>query len=629
MADIGAPPATVGDPFYLGSPIGISAYADQQTDAANTFLLRLGDAAAGLAPPVISPEFPVAADAPSISVPTPPTPTYPTWTSPDIPSTFTEVLDVSDLDVAPFDVDPPSIVYGAAPAVFSETAPVAPSINLTFDDPTLTVALPARPDLLSLEIVPFDGLNLPTFDADDPVLTAVEPSIREYTPGAAYTSALLSALQTSLLDRITNGGSGLGVNAENAIWDRGREREARSAQEAIIGLERMETLGYAFPPGVYLDARTRILTETDYAQRGHSREVMVESARLELDNVKHALTTATNLEQVLINNANNVEQRLFEATRYATEAGVAIYNAKVQAFGAMVDHYRAKVQVYEAQVRAEVSRVDAYRAQISAEEAKAQVNRALIEQYKVEIDAALSNIEIYKAEIAGIQTKADIERTKVMVFGEQVKGYVAQINAYTAGVEGFRASIEAEGTKARVYTSQVDAFRAQVDASARSIEARVAAYRGRIDASNARWEGYRTQAQAEASRVDSLAKIAGVQADVYRAEVQGVAAYHETLTKQWQAVLEQSKGIADVGISAAKANAELYVTTRSLAVDAAKVGATVSAQLGAAAINAINWSTSFSHSVGVSNSTSYSNSFSQAVSQSQSWSENKNYNYSS
>src|SRR3546814_7556815 len=108
MADIGAPPATVGDPYYLGSPIGISAYADQQTDAANTFLLRLGDAAAGLAPPVISTEFPEVTSAPNISLPVPPTPTYPTWTSPDIPSTFTDVLDVSDLSVQPFDINPPS-----------------------------------------------------------------------------------------------------------------------------------------------------------------------------------------------------------------------------------------------------------------------------------------------------------------------------------------------------------------------------------------------------------------------------------------------------------------------------------------------------------------------------------------
>lgn len=611
-------------PIFLGDPNGISAYADQQTDAANTFLLRLGDVTAGLTPPVITPSFPEPVQAPIVSMPTAPVVSYPVWTAPTVPETFTEILDINDLGVEPFDVSPPDIVYGAAPSVFSGVGPTAPTVNLSFADPTLSVTLPARPDLLSLQIVPFDGLNLPTFDADDPVLTAVEPTLREYVPGDAYTSALLSALQASLEDRITNGGSGLGPNAENAIWDRGREREARSAAEAIDKLEQMEQLGYAYPPGVFLDARNKIITETDYVDRGHSREVMIESARLELENVKHALTTANSLEGMLIQNANAVEQRLFESCKYASEFGVAVYNAKVQAFGAMVDHYRSKVQVYEAQIRAEVSKVEAYRATVAAEEAKANVNRALIEQYKVEIDAALSNIRIFEAEITGIQTKAEIERTKVMVFGEQVKAYVADINAYTAGVEGYRARIEAEKTKAQVYEVQVGAFKARVDASARTIEARVAAYRGRIDASTARWEGYRAQTQGEAARVDSLTKIQGVQADIYRAEIQGVTSYHEVLTKQWQATLEQSRGIAEIGIGVAKANAELYVTTRSLALDAAKVGATVSSQLGSAAINAINWSTSLSQSRSWGNSTSFS--LSQASSQS--ISENTNYNYS-
>lgn len=611
-------------PIYLGNPTGISAYADQQTDAANVYLLRLGDATAGLMPPTITPSFPTGGSAPAISVPKLPAFTYPVWTSPDIPSAFTEVLSVGDLDVAPFDVIAPSIIYGAAPAAFSGILATEPTVNLNFTDPTLAVSLPAAPALLSITIAPFDGLNLPTFDENSPVLTAVEPSIREYTPGANYTSALLTALQTSLQKRITDGGTGINQNVENAIWDRSREREARSARDAILGLEQMETLGYAFPPGLYLDARIKIQTETDYANRGHTREVMVKAAELEQENVKHALTTATTLESRLIDYANSVEQRLFESTRYATEAGVQIYNAKVQAYGALVDVYRAKVGVYEARIRAEVSKVDAYRAQVSAEEAKARVNVALVEQYKVQADVALSAIEIYKAQIAGIQTKAEIERTKVMVFGEQVKGYVAQVNAYTAGVEGFRASLQAEQTKSEVYKSQVAAFAAQVDAAARQIEARVSAYRGRIEASNSRFDGYKAQANAEAARVQSIAAINSAIAEGYKAEVSGTASFNEVLTKQWQATLDQNQRTAEIAIQAAKANAELYVTTRSLALDAAKVGATVSAQLGAAALNAINWSSSIQTSTSAGVTTSYQNSDSFSNQNTHS----VNYNYS-
>jgi hypothetical protein len=102
-------------------------------------------------------------------------------------------------------------------------------------------------------------------------------------------------------------------------------------------------------------------------------------------------------------------------------------------------------------------------------------------------------------------------------------------------------------------------------------------------------------------------------ADVYKSVVSGTSTYNETLTKQWNVTLEQAERVAEVGVSAAKANAELYMTTRSLALDASKVGATVNAQMGSAAIGAINWSTHYSY--GTTNSTSQqtSNSVSQST----------------
>lgn len=621
-----APTTDPNAPIFLGNPAGISAYADQQTDAANVYLLRLGDATAGLAPPVITPVFPDTGLPPSLEAPEPPTVSYPVWTSPSLPTAFSGSISIDDILPEPFDDDPPTLVFGVAPADFTEAAPDSPGISLVFDDPTLTVNLPAPPSLLAINVTAFDGLNLPVFDAEDPILNVVEPSIREYTPGADYTSSLLTTMQTALEDWIVNGGTGLSAEAENAIWERGREREARSKRDAVLALEQMEELGYALPPGGYLDARIKIITEADYQDRGHSREVMIKSAELQVENVRQALQAAQQLEGNLINYSNSVEQRLFESTKYATEAGVQIYNSKVQAFAALVDVYRSKIQAYEALVRAETSRVDAYRAEVAAEEAKAQVNVALVEQYKVQADVALSNIRIYEAQIQGIQAKAQIEQLKVQVYGEQVRAYGAKVNAYTAGVEGFRARLEAESTKQRVYQSAVEAYSARVDAAGRVADVRIADLRAQIEAKGQEWEGYRATVQGEGERVRSLAQTNSSLAEIYRAEVQGASAFNDSLTKQWQAVLDQNQRTAEIGIQAAKANADLYVTIRSLALDAAKVGAQVSAQLGAAAVNAINWSTSYSNSNSWNTGWSYSDSRSDSTSDSSSY--NENYNYS-
>lgn len=621
FADI--PPGTI----YLGSPGGISAYADEQTNAANNFLLQLGTLASNLVPPVINPEFPTGPDAPAQITADPPALTPIVWTSPDIPAAFTEVLDVTDLMPDPFDDAPPTLVFGTAPAVFSEAAPDSPGVDFTYVDPGLTVDLPTPPQLLSLNVLTFDGLNLPTIDPDAvPVLDVVAPSIREYVPGAQYTSQLLTSVTSFLQDIVTNGGTGLNPNVETAIWDRGREREAIARNNALKDLDKMEELGFMLPPGVYTDMRTKIVTESEAQERGLSREIMIKQAELAYQAGKDYLAQAVVLEAKNMDIANEVEQRLFESTKYATEAGIAIYNARVQGYVAYLDAYKTKVQIYTAQVQAEIARVDAFKAEVEAEQAKAQINHELVEQYKAQIEASLSAVEIYKARIEGIKIKADIEKTKIEAFGEQVRAYAAKVNAYTAGVEGYRASLEAEETKQKVYQSQVDAFSARVTAAAKEADIRIQAYRGRLDANLALWDGYKAAIAGEASKAQAISSVNQSLSAEYEAEVRAVTSFNETLTKQWQAILDQNQRTADIGVNAAKANADLYVTIRSLGLDAAKAGAQVSAQLGAAALNAINWSTSVNNSVSNSIGTSYSN----AWSVSQAWADttSTNYNYS-
>ena len=613
-------------PTPLATADGMISIALKEVDAANGFIASMGSLTASITPPTINPVFPSGATAPAVLAGTAPVMDDIIWVAPNAPADFTGMLDISNILPDPFEVDAPVLSFPAAPAAFSEAAPAAPGINLVFDDPTLDLTLPAPPSLLSLNVVPFDGLNIPTLDYTVPTLTVAEPSIREYTPGAFYTSSLLTSLKSFLQDQIDNGGTGLNANVEEAIWNRAREREARSAADALRQLEEMESLGYAFPPGVYVDGRIKIATETSYAEAGASREVMIKQAELAQANTQAALSNAIAIESKLIDYTNQVEQRFFESCKYATEAGIAIYNAKVQAYAAYVDAYKGRVQAYVAQVQAETAKVDAYRATIAAEQAKADINQALVQQYKVQVDAALANVEVFKARIAAIQTKAEIEKIKVETFGEQVRAYTARIGAYTAGVEGFRATIQAEATKQDAYKARVDAYVAQVTAASKNAEIRIAAFDGQLRAYTARWDGYKSAYQAESARAQAIAAVNSSRSDAFKAQVTGFASYNDTLTKQWQVALEQAQRTAEIGVSAAKANSDLYITTRSLALDAAKVGAQVSAQLGAAALNAVNFSTSISSSTSDSQSYGVSDSFS--ISASTSTSTNTNYNYS-
>jgi len=594
----------------------IIGYANSQINATHDYIRQLGLAVADLTPPAIEAEFPTVDAAPVPVTSLPPEMQQVVWQMPGLPTEFSGTLNIDAYMPEPFDETPPELSYGAAPTAPTDTLPNAPQIDFTYDEPVLDLTLPETPELLSLNVSSFGGINIPTIDFEIPELNLVAPSIREYTPGEEYTSALLDTISAELLDRIQNGGTGLNPDVEQALWDRARERELRQKQDSIDELERMEAMGFAFPPGVYLDARQKLTREHDYNIANLSREIMIAQAELEQKNVQQALEAATVLERQNMEYANQVEQRLFEAARYATEAGISIYNAKVQAYAAYLDAYKAKVQIYEAQVRAEMTKVEAYKAEIDAELAKAQVNRALVDQYKTQVDAALANVEVFKAQILAIQSKADIEKLKVEIFGEQVRGYAAQINAYTASVEGYRAEIAAEESKQSAFTSQVQAYAAEVDAQTKAIEAKIGEYTAKIRAKELEWEGYKASADAESARARSIAANNESLAAAYRAEVSAISAYNDTLTKQWQAALDQAQRVSEIGVSAAKANAELYMTTRSLALDAAKVGAQVSAQLGAAALSAMNVSESYS----VSNSYSGSESLSLSGSVSETYS---------
>lgn len=588
------------------------AIAQSEVAKADRYVLQIANAAANIVPPVINPVFPTAPSAPPITVPDQPTFQDVVWELPDLPNAFTGSLNVDGLLPEPFDGQPPELNFAAPPVPFSENMPSAPGINTYWEEPELEVNLPAPPSLLSVTTRPFSGLSFPTISTDTPELTVVAPTVREYIPGSQYTSALLSAAQSTLQRFIVDGGTALPPAVEQALWDRAREREYRQAADAIDDLERMESLGYAFPPGVYVNARVKINTELAYTASMLSRDIAIEQAKLEQENVKFALQSAIQLEGQMIQYTNQIEQRAFESVKYATEAGVAIYNARVQAYTAYLDAYKTKVAIYEAQVRGEMAKVDAYKAEIEAERVKADINTALVQQYKVQIDAALSNIEVYKAEIAGIQTKAQIEQLKIQIFGEQVRAYATKVNAYTAGVEGFRAQIQAEGAKQEAFRSQVQAYSAQVDAAAKVAEAKIEEFKGLLGAKQTEWEGYKAAAQAQTSKVQAISAINQTIADAYRSETTAVAAYNDVLTKQWQASVEQAQRVAEIGVAAGKAQAEAYISARTLSIEAIKAGAQVSAQIGAAALNSANWnytsglSESWSHADSVSDSTSRS-----------------------
>jgi hypothetical protein len=542
-----------------------------------------------------------------------------TWTTPSSPGPFSGTLNTDGLLPGPFQGTAPTLDFGSPPDPFSGVLPPAPAVDLNFKYPTPSVVLPSVPTLLSLDTILLPTVVIPTFSASIPTLSAVVPGIKSYIEAPMYTSALLTQAQTDLQRALSDGTwTGLPAAAEGGLWDRGSEREFRAQADALADLDRMEALGYAFPPGIWLDARLKIQTETDNTRTALSREIMVKQAEMTLDNIIKARAEAVQLEGKLIDYANQMAQRTLEACKYVTEAGIQIYNAAVEGYKASLDGYKTQAVVYEAQIRGLEATVHVYQAEIEFEKTKAEINTALVSQYTAEVNAALATLKITELQVEIIKTQAEVEKIKVEVFGSEVQAFAGSVNAYSAQVNAYKAQAETQGVIEGVFKTEAEVYGTLVQSGAKAIDAKVADYKGRIDAYVTQIELYKSQIQAMIGQAQSANFYNTAQSEVFRAEVSALSSYNEVLTKQWQAAISEGTNIAQVAVKAAEANGQMYISSRSLALDASKVGAQVTAQLGAASLNAIHWSSSVSQSSSIANSNSQSQSESHSESLSQS-----------
>jgi hypothetical protein len=177
------------DPTYLGDPHGISAYAHEQTDAANGFLLQLGTLAGSLAAPSIVAEFPTNPSAPPQLTTVAPTLMPIVWTSPE-PALGVH-RDTDDRRPAAG-----AVRRGSAGAELRHRAHVRRDrsgrsrCRCRLQDPGLTVNLPSVPSLLSINVSASAAStcrrSIPTRSRRSPSWLRRSASM---CPGAQYTSS--------------------------------------------------------------------------------------------------------------------------------------------------------------------------------------------------------------------------------------------------------------------------------------------------------------------------------------------------------------------------------------------------------------------------------------------------------
>ncbi|MGF6211752.1 hypothetical protein [Comamonas sp. 4034] len=490
-----------------------------------------------------------------------------------MPSPFTGSM--KDVQFSDFNTPAPLLDFGVAPTITIGQAPNLPEMRDVAMPDAPVVVLPDGPQMLDLQVHTFGGIDLHEdwlAKLDNiPELAILQPEPMRYTPGARYASQLLDSLKATLNARI-HGGTGLSPIVEQQIWDRGRDRETQIAlaREQEV-MRAAEALGYPLPSGVMAGQLADARREYQDKLSGLSRDVSIKQADLEQQNLQNSIQAALQLEGQLMDQHYKWEMLVYESTKAAADNAIAVHNAALEQYKALLVGYQAFASAYETLIKAEQTKVEVFRALLQAEQAKADINKSLVDRYKAEIEARMAAVEIYKVQVQAAQTLVEVERTRIQAGGEQIKAFVATINAEQAKSELYKVQISAEGTKAEVYGRMVQAYSAKVGVQAERARAEVARYQGLISAKGLEWDGWKARLAAESTRIEAAARQSSVILDGYRAGAHAAEAQATSFARQWEAEVAQYNAVREITYRVEKANNDAIIHANDARMDAAKV----------------------------------------------------------
>lgn len=526
---------------------------------------------------------------------------------------FTAVLPSANLDIA-------------APTALTATVPAEPSLSSVSIPAAPDVLLPDVPSLFGIDIPAVPALDLPAFTATLPDGPAAPNSDFAFTePG--YNSDLLDILNTRLYEMIDGMATGLPPAVEQALWERGRARDAATMLSELEDIRRLQAArGFTQPPGAATVLALQAIQKAKDASATYNREVTIKQAEMEQQNRQFAIQNAIQLEGRLLDYANSVAQRAYDAAKYAIEASVAVFAALVSKYNADIGAYQAQASVFKTLIEGELAKLEIFKAQIEGQKLVSQINVQLVEIYKARIDGARAVIDVFKAEVDAARAQAEVNKTIIESFGVQVQAYDSQVKAKASEYDGYATRIKAEVSKFESYRVQADAYRSQVEGFSASVEAttKVAALQTKInqeiplDGYKARIEAFRGQVQAVGEQIRAIAETFDAQVKAYAAGVQGQAAGVGAQADVVRAEAQVYQATTQAGIELFKGQLEVQLEKARLSIESIKGAAQIAAQLAAGAMAGISISAGVHSGYSQSDSTSSSTSTSASDSSSNS-----------
>jgi transcription elongation factor Elf1 len=592
--------------FIEGGYIIMQEYANEAFEAAMDFLEQLGLAAGNIDIPSVSLTWKPLPDIPGMKVAKPPSevsivPDFPTAPSDYVPGVITPPA----VEEAPeFNVQDPNVLYPNKPSPDDPgDVPSAPATDTDFLYPDAPdTELPATPILRDIVLPTLAPISYPEFTGTMPTDDLSAPSLSFQFTEEEYDSALLDAITVELIDRVTNGGTGLNPLVEQAIWDRGRDREDQLALKAAEGVrDDFAKRGHTLPPGAEYKELANIQLETLDKLATYNREVTIKQAELEQANIQHAITETIKLESVLVRNWNDIMQRKFAVAQYTQEAAINIFNAQVSLYNTRVQGYNIQATVFNILVQSEIAKIEAYKAELDGARLISEINKIDVDIYSELINALNTQVNLYTAELEGVKTKLEAEKTKIDIYLGEMQGYTAKIAAISEEYKAYKIEVDAETSKVDLYSSQVDAYSSRIQAYTSEVNATKAISDVQIDQERLRLDSYLGKLQAYTAKIQAETSRLTSESDVYQTQVQAYGSIVDAYSKEFQGGVQEFQGAlsenqaeTDSQLKQAEINITKAVEENKILIESIKAGAQVSADVASAALTAISLGASMS-----------------------------------
>jgi hypothetical protein len=410
------------------------------------------------------------------------------------------------------------------------------------------------------------------------------------------------------------GSTGLPPVVEAAIWNRERDREQTASlqSERTLLVER-SGVGFSRPTGSQMSALTQVVQETQSKLIDLGREIMIKQAELEQENLKNSIQQVIALEDVLIRQNNNVNQRSFEVAKYTQDVAIEIFKSQVTLFTAEVTAYQAYAAAFNYKVQAELAKIEIFKAEIDAQRLISEVNKNTISMYLAQIEGVKTGADIYKTIIDSVKSRIDAEQLKLQIFKTQVEAYAEGVRAKASEYTMYSEQIKGELGKVDVYDSQVKAFATKIQAYSAQSDVAIKTATTQVDIEDlflkkftAEMDGYIKQVQTDQLIYQSAIDVYKGEADIYMSQIGFNKASAEVLLKDIDNTIQQNKYKSDIAIENAKVTLQSMIASYNATLEGRKAAGSMYAQIGSSALQAINVSAQTQGQASLSASESHS-----------------------